>query len=187
MRGETGMDMDNLIAKGEPAGTVATPPPASFSPSAVEGFGESKVSALRPIAGFPRRALAYLIDLLILQCLDLLLFLAGWLAASLALQDGSIDDLSPSFASLFVPVTLAFYFVYFTFFHAYGGQTPGKILVRIKVVGNDGGPLPLSRSFVRTLGYSLSSIFFAGFLMALFEKRGRALHDVLAGSEVVQS
>jgi uncharacterized RDD family membrane protein YckC len=178
--------MDDAIMKEGWTEPVAMPSP-SFSPAATEALGETKGPARSPIAGFPRRVLAYLIDLFILQCLDLFLFLAGWLAAALALRYDSLEAISPSFTNLFIPTALVLYIVYFTFFHAYGGQTPGKILVRIKVIGKDGGPLPLFWSFIRTLGYSLSSIFFAGFLLALFEKRGRALHDVLARSEVVQS
>ena len=165
----------------------ASKPSPPFSPAATEAIVETIGSARSPIAGFPRRALAYLIDLFILQCLDLFLFMTGWLAAVLGLQYDSLDGVSPTFSSLFIPTVLLLYFVYFTFFHAYGGQTPGKILVRIKVVADDGQPLRWLHSSIRTLGYSLSSIFFVGFLLALFEKRGRALHDILARSEVVQS
>lgn len=132
--------------------------------------------------------MAYLTDAIILQLLYVILLLAGVVATNLAAPDG----VSPNgiIEHSFFPLTMAWFalfFSYFIFFHSYCGQTPGKILVRIIVVGEDGKPLPPFLAFIRSLGYFISSIFLVGYLLALFEKRGRALHDLLARSEVVQS
>jgi len=139
-------------------------------------------------AGFLRRGVAFMTDLFIFWCLCTLLLLSGALAISLGSSE--VPDPDELVGRLLFPFTMAWFvlfFSYFTFFHLYGGQTPGKMLVRIKVTADDGGPLPPYRAFLRTLGYFLSGIFFLGFLLALIERRGRALHDVLARSEAVQS
>jgi uncharacterized RDD family membrane protein YckC len=164
----------------------ATTNPPAEGPSVHD---RSQGAQVNPPAGFPRRVVAYLIDMTIFFLLFLFLSAAGWLASLLAASDlSSIDEANGPFLFFLTPALFVLFFGYYTFFHSYGGQTPGKILVRIKVVGEDGKPLPPARALIRTLGYFLSSIFFfAGFFLALFEKRGRALHDFLSRSEVVQA
>ncbi|OGR89866.1 MAG: hypothetical protein A3J74_03550 [Elusimicrobia bacterium RIFCSPHIGHO2_02_FULL_57_9] len=68
------------------------------------------------------------------------------------------------------------------------GATVGKRLMSIRVVGRDGRPLGLGRSLLRALGYGLSTpLFNFGFILALFHPESLALHDILAGSLVVES
>jgi len=95
-----------------------------------------------------------------------------------------------------------------------GGQTPGKRLLGIRVVAKDGGPLSVSRSFLRYLPlgapwflndaqlggfelFSFSQYFFSlaifgiGFSVVylfLFNRRTRqSVHDLLVGSYVVSA
>lgn len=68
------------------------------------------------------------------------------------------------------------------------GATVGKKLMGIRVVRRDGRPLGAARGFLRALGYGLSTpLFNFGFVLALFHPESRALHDLLAGSLVVES
>ena len=139
-------------------------------------------------AGFLRRALAFSIDLLIVGLLYLILILVGAFGMTLA-SDGTIPiGVASTPPSPFITVWFFLFTGYFTFFHSYGGQTPAKRLIRIKVVSLQGEPLSPLQAFIRTVGYSLSALFFGfGFFLAIFEKKGRALHDLISRSQVVLS
>jgi len=77
---------------------------------------------------------------------------------------------------------------YATLAHALGGATLGKRLLRIRVVGPDGRPPSPARSAVRSLLAVISvGLLGLGFLLALFTRTGRALHDVLARTWVVKA
>jgi uncharacterized RDD family membrane protein YckC len=72
------------------------------------------------------------------------------------------------------------------------GRTPGKALLRLSVVAAGppvAGPgIGLRRAFVRFLCYGLSGgLLCIGYLLVLFRKDRRALHDLLAGTRVVRT
>ncbi|HEX9399627.1 MAG TPA: RDD family protein [Anaeromyxobacter sp.] len=78
--------------------------------------------------------------------------------------------------------------VYATLAHALGGATLGKRLVGIRVVGPDGAPPSPARSAIRSALALLSAgLLGLGFLLALFTRTGRALHDLLARTWVVKA
>ncbi len=94
-------------------------------------------------------------------------------------------------AALLVPclalwlVLAGVYVAYFT--HA-GGQTPGKMLMGIRVVGVDDADPTWSQAALRPLGYLLSLLPLGlGFLMAAVPPGKRALHDLLTGTRVVRT
>ena len=104
--------------------------------------------------------------------------LAGYHAPSYAL----LETLWLPFGLLSLVVFLA-YFVGFASSH---GQTPGKTMMRIRIVSVTGEKATCAMIVARTLGYLLSGACFGlGFLMALVTKRRRSLHDVLANTRVV--
>jgi uncharacterized RDD family membrane protein YckC len=76
---------------------------------------------------------------------------------------------------------------YFTYLTAHGESTLGKSVFKLKVVRRrDEGNLEWGRAFVRACCYAVSAFpFFLGFFVALLLK-GRALHDMLAGTEVAR-
>jgi uncharacterized RDD family membrane protein YckC len=78
--------------------------------------------------------------------------------------------------------------VYMAGFHAVRGQTPAKMLMRLRVVGPDGGNPPFVRSLLRGFLFSLS-IYLCGFplLYVLFSPHRRALHDYAANTCVVEA
>ena len=69
----------------------------------------------------------------------------------------------------------------------FGGQSIGKFTTGLKIVQTDGGAPTVSRLLVRhLLGYPLTVLTFGiGFLLSVFNRKGRALHDFLAGTAVV--
>ncbi len=73
------------------------------------------------------------------------------------------------------------------FWEKWGGTTPGKRLVSIKIVdAKTLGEITDKQAITRSLGYIPSTLFFGiGFLMVLFRKDKRALHDLLADTSVI--
>jgi uncharacterized RDD family membrane protein YckC len=79
--------------------------------------------------------------------------------------------------------------IYQTFFVWQGGMTPGKILMKIRVVEYDGGYIPslwtaLLRAFLRIVSESL---FYIGYLFAYFNPLVQTLHDKFAQTVVVDA
>lgn len=68
------------------------------------------------------------------------------------------------------------------------GGTPGKKLLGLAVTRRSGKPLGAGRSLARALGSIISTpLCNLGYLIALFHPESRALHDLLAGSLVVDT
>ncbi len=77
--------------------------------------------------------------------------------------------------------------VYATLGCALGGGTVGKLVVRLRVVARDGRPPSWARAATRSALALLSGALLGmGFLLALFTRSGRGLHDLLAGTYVVE-
>lgn len=75
----------------------------------------------------------------------------------------------------------------FVIFPMFSGQSIGKMLTGLRIVRSDGNPASFSRLLVRHLiGYPLTILTGGlGLLLAVFNHKGRALHDLLAGTVVV--
>ena len=81
--------------------------------------------------------------------------------------------------------TLLFAAVYTIALHTVAGQTIGKGLVGVRVVGLDGALLTVGPSLLRYLAYCISLIPLGfGYLVAGLRRDKRALHDLIAGSRV---
>jgi uncharacterized RDD family membrane protein YckC len=89
---------------------------------------------------------------------------------------------------LSVPYFLVMFFLafgYFTLFHFLVGQTPGKMLVGIRVETTEGQPLTFGHAFLRSAGGLLQLMPLGlGYLAALFSAEGRGWNDRLAGTRV---
>ena len=73
-------------------------------------------------------------------------------------------------------------------FWAWRGQTPGKIALRIRIVGVDERPIGAGRAIVRYIGYLVSTLaFFGGYLMISQTQRKQGLHDKIARTYVVRT
>jgi len=142
-------------------------------------------------AGFFRRGLAFLIDIFLVKVGSLILILAGLGAAWQAMND--LDLSSPSedlvflLAGIFLLTVITLFGIYFLYFN-YKGASPGKRLLGLKITTQSGEPIRLSQAITRTFGVLLSFFFFfIGFFFIFFNKKKMALHDMLAGTYVVET
>jgi uncharacterized RDD family membrane protein YckC len=135
-----------------------------------------------PKAGFWIRFVATILDgflVLVLQgILGGLLYLAG------AFNGGANEGL----ALLVQIFTYLLSFVYYIFFTGYGGQTPGKMVLRIKVIRCDGSPINyLCAAFREVPAKFIAGIIFGiGYLMVAFDEQKQGLHDRMAKTYVIK-
>jgi uncharacterized RDD family membrane protein YckC len=163
--------------------------PESAAPEVATAVPQLATVPARPaFAGFWRRAIACIIDTLIVVTIFVL-------AASLF--PSSFDKLvppapvsltalpQPSF--LLIVVMAGLVCAYYTIFEASIWQaTPGKRMLRLYVTDLNGKRITYGRALVRNLARQLSGIFFIGFMLAGFTEKKQALHDILAGSLVLR-
>ncbi len=137
-----------------------------------------------PLASFQRRALAFIVDLL--------LVLAAYITVNLP---AALRHRSESGGSLTVPfdpfhgfwglVALVLYFGLLTYFGR--GRTPGKRLLHIRVVSTSHDHLSLWHSVERALGYGASALEGGfGFLQYFIHPNHRTVHDRIAETIVVE-
>jgi uncharacterized RDD family membrane protein YckC len=137
-------------------------------------------SAPRP-SGVLRRVIAAAIDHLLLLAVDATVVYFTLRLAALTWGDWRLLPPIPLLAFLGL-IKLA----YFSAFTAVGGQTIGKMAVRIRVVADDNRVVDPACAARRSLAGALSLLTLgAGFLPALFTTDRRALHDRLAHTRVV--
>lgn len=144
----------------------------------------TEIDAL-PKAGFWMRLVATMIDAFIVFVLQFLLgsllALAGVAAAGQQASAGNIAFLVQLFGFVLS-------FVYYVVFTGYGGQTPGKMALRIKVIRRDGSPLSYGRAAFREVPAKFISgiIFGIGYLMVAFDEQKQGLHDRMADTYVIK-
>lgn len=137
-------------------------------------------SATRP-AGFWIRVVAALVDLVIFALVQFSLGLVAGRAWGLDIDAG------PVLHGMVLLFTLLFAALYTTVLHSMGGQTIGKLLVGVRVMGVDGEPLTAGAALLRWFACFVSLIpLGGGFLMAGLRRDKRGLHDLIAGSRVEQ-
>ena len=135
---------------------------------------EERIFEFKP-ARINERFLAYV--------LDLVPFLAGY--AFCVHRFRSLPH-GPGLGTRLTLIFLGAYFGY-EFIGNLFGATLGKWLMGVRVIGTDGRSLGVVRSLLRAAGYFISTPFFNfGFVIALFQPESRALHDLIAGTVVVE-
>jgi uncharacterized RDD family membrane protein YckC len=84
-------------------------------------------------------------------------------------------------------LTQLFSAVYFIGFWTWRGQTPGMMLLGLRIARDaDGTPPGLARSILRYVGYVVSTIvLFIGFIWVAFDRKKQGWHDKIAGTVVV--
>jgi uncharacterized RDD family membrane protein YckC len=162
------------------------PPDPGWSPAPVAASSwEGRGGATQERAAYGRRAAAWIIDLL-LQA-----FIVAPILPLLGVEvDGDLGQL-PELPSSAVVLVLAVSLAYATLFHgAARGQTPGKMLLRIRVVAVDGQRLGYGRAFLRTatavlLLNLLTVPGIVDMLWPLWDAQRQTLHDKAARSIVI--
>ena len=74
------------------------------------------------------------------------------------------------------------------FLTRHDGQTPGKKIMNIRVIKEDGSPIGDGDAIIRVLVSWISGgVFLIGFIWALFDQRNQTWHDKAVGSLVVNA
>jgi len=134
-------------------------------------------------AGFISRLMAYTIDLVIVV---VSLVGIGWVMRTAA-SIFQMDFIIVSAFWIAVAGLLSFLFIgiYYIFFWSLVGQTPGKMILGIRVISVDGGPVSFWQSIRRFVGYLISFILYLGYLWILVDDRRQGWHDKIANTLVV--
>jgi uncharacterized RDD family membrane protein YckC len=135
------------------------------------------------LASFPRRSIAYLIDLLISVLLSAILLLAYTYVTGKfnTKNDIKIDFNFENWYSLIATIV---YFGLSTYFG--NGKTLGKNLLKIRVVSITHSKMTLFQSIERSLGYAASLLEGGfGFIQFFINPNRRTVHDRIAETIVV--
>src|SRR5574341_2246789 len=158
----------------------------------VPSFTEQTAWASPPrAAGFVRRALATVVDIYVVLLLYVGFMALGIWGARLGAQQSGVDFLSEELVQAlvgpFLSLWLVLSWVYIAVFTRYGGQTLGKMLLRIRVTRIDGDDPTWIQAALRPVGYTISWLPFGlGLLLAAVPPAKRALHDRISGTRVVR-
>jgi uncharacterized RDD family membrane protein YckC len=146
-------------------------------------------------AGFWRRLVALLIDVFAVAviCSIIMLTFAPYHRFDFGLLWSTSDILSEPLWRA-VPyliagnvLSLLVNIAYFVGFWVWRGQTPGKMLLGIKLVRQDGSKVTIGVALLRYLGYIVSAaVLFIGFLWIAFDDRKQGFHDKMAETYVVR-
>ena len=119
-------------------------------------------------AGFRRRLVAFIADAAIIVAIAM-----------------ALSSLFPFAENITVRTIVGI--AYHVGFLAWRGQTPGKILLNIKVIRTDGGLVSLGYALLRFLGYVLSFVVIGiGFLQIIYDPRKQGWHDKIADTYVIK-
>jgi uncharacterized RDD family membrane protein YckC len=136
--------------------------------------------------GLVTRAIAFAVDAAIVN----LLAIAVTAMVTLALSVLSVPDwLDTALIAVGGVLWIVWSIAYFTVFWCTTGQTPGSRLMRIRVCrSHDGAVLRPRVAAFRLVCLTLAAIpLLAGFVPILFDARRRGVHDMLAGTVVVEA
>jgi uncharacterized RDD family membrane protein YckC len=146
-----------------------------------------------PYAGFITRALAFIIDLAALSVALLLVAvpiqsIVGFftLYGVFARSSATGQAVRTIITIVTILVSAGLGVAYPIGFWVLLGQTPGKVIMGLRVVRLDGRRLTLGSAMLRYLGYWVSAApLFLGFAWILVDDRRQAWHDKIAGTCVV--
>ncbi|MGZ3711502.1 MAG: RDD family protein [Bdellovibrionota bacterium] len=143
---------------------------------------------------FGRRCLAYLLDLAFLYVFTLSTSVLCIFAYSHLHYPGDASALariaaSASAGNFTKAAHIFYYFSYFTIAHWYFGCSLGKWAMGLRVHTKAGASLSFPLALGRSLLYVVSGqlALGIGFLLPLMRKDGLTLHDLLAGTEVIDA
>jgi uncharacterized RDD family membrane protein YckC len=130
---------------------------------------QSPAAATGETAGFGERFLAYLIDLVIL-----------------VIPLGIMNLILPQ--ALYFILAVIITVGYIVYFWTSTGQTPGKMVMGLKVVKADTGELlDPGGALLRYVGYIVSSIpFYLGFFWIIWDEKKEGWHDKIAKTRVIK-
>lgn len=169
---------DASFAASSPYAFPAPQPLVQPAPPAPPLYADSRC------VGFFRRLLAFAVDSLIAWLFTVLLSL---IARFIGL--GGLGFFTERIFFDFTAANVVGYLIiaaYFVIFTKCLGATPGKRLLRIKVVNSEPKPLSWWGVIYReTIGRYLTSLLFVGYLVLAIDSQHRGFHDMLADTRVI--
>jgi len=148
------------------------------------GSATEIVASLIETPALSARVSAGLIDTALLVAIDLTVL---FLTLRITGLQNTFDDVA-----VLPPIPLAGFLAILTFsyvaaFTVAGGQTVGKMIMNLRVIGDDGRPVDAAGGMLRAAGCMLVPVTFGlSYVPALVTSDHRALHDRLAGTRVVR-
>lgn len=139
-------------------------------------------------AGFWIRVFAYAIDSLIIHGLTGIIAFVSHLGYVAGSGGHSLFGDFASFVfetnyNLFVSAFIGMSLVYFTFFLARSGRTPGKRICRLKVIRADGGDITMAQALLRTVCLLITLFVFSpATLWVAIDRRKQGIHDKIAAT-----
>ena len=136
------------------------------------------------LASMRSRALAYIIDDLLVTLIIIMIF---W-ESIYAISEDTEALMYLLKAELVTPL-IFLKVIYHTFFVWYYGATIGKIVAKIRVIdANEWGRVSIFSSFLRAVGRIFSEMFFyVGFLIGFFNDGRKTFHDITGKTLVVNA
>jgi uncharacterized RDD family membrane protein YckC len=152
---------------------------------------KTHLSPLTLFAGFWIRLLAFILDIIILGVFSWifngiwgLASGAGWMGRSATDPFTAVTGASWLVGSLVMfLVTVA----YIVCFWGWRGQTPGKMILRIKIIRSDGADIGWGIAALRFLSYIISFLIaFIGCFWVAFDVNKQGLHDKMVDTYVIR-
>jgi len=178
--------------------------PWQYYPELVALLAEVHVTS--PIPGRPdlviaplgRRFLALLMDLILssflatpLLVVVVLAYMPDWNEQFTYMLLNPQAPMSPHFLHYVLLGNIITYLtltLYMAGFHAIHGRTPGKSMLRLRVVDQNGNKPPFVKSFLRALAFVFSFYLYCiPLTYAFFNPQRRTFHDLIAGTYVVEA
>ncbi len=162
---------------------METPPAAAPVSNAAEASTETFY-----FASIGRRFAALFLDGVLLALLSFPLSMMS--SAPMMLEPASTTFDPSMFTGYFFGNFIAMILsaAYYTFFIGHFGQTPGKMIMKIKVVNYDGTMPSYASAFVRHLISILSgAVILLGYIWAFFNPKKQTWHDMVAKTYVVKA
>ena len=146
-----------------------------------------------PLAGLGSRFLALLLDTVIQFAANFVLVIVVVLVFSATMKSGAVNRMSDTAGKWFIAGIILVYFLlfwgYFALFEAFrNGQTPGKSVLKIRVIKGSGRQITffeaLARNLLRVID-ALPGMYLVGVISILLTKENKRLGDLVADTIVV--
>ncbi|MEO8437464.1 MAG: RDD family protein [Chloroflexota bacterium] len=169
---------------------TASPPPTVSWQSPEPEVGPAPGVAFAPHG---ERLIAYILDSVIVSVTVIVLVVVGSLAlySGSTVVDGQVTSVNSGAGAAFglaALIATILGLLYYPFFWARGGQTPGMRPFGLRVVRDaDGSRIGWGAALLRVLGMWVAAlVFYIGFIWVFIDKRRRGWHDLIAGTVVIK-
>ena len=137
--------------------------------------------------GFLTRLVAYIIDSIIVTVVGFII-LAIFGLSPFGMPQGGAEVTFTAMNTIGLLLVIVWSWGYLIVFWSVRGQTPGKMIMGIKIISTDGGSIGVGKSILRLIGYVISAvILYLGFLWIIWDKDKQGWHDKIAGTYVVKA